>query len=97
MAPLPAYVLISATFDRALIRTIEPGEMPREWRLSPPHPTVQQVGDPWVARGESAVLRVPSVLIPDEYNYLLNPAHPAFGRIRTGRPQDVVIDPRLVG
>jgi RES domain-containing protein len=96
VAPLPAYAMIPATFDKSLVRPIEQGALPSEWSRSPPLPAVQRIGDEWVARRESAVLRVPSVIVPDEYNYLLNPAHPAFNQITTGEPLNVAVDPRLV-
>lgn len=41
------------------------------------------------------MLRVPSVVVPEQANYLLNPAHPDFGRIRIGTATALVIDPRL--
>jgi RES domain-containing protein len=42
------------------------------------------------------VLAVPSAVIPAETNYLLNPVHPDFTRIKTGQPQELVIDLRLL-
>jgi len=42
------------------------------------------------------VLRVPSVIVPAESNFLLNPRHPAFERIEIGPPEELRLDPRLV-
>jgi hypothetical protein len=53
------------------------------------------MGDIWVRRGSSAVLEVPSALIPDELNYLLNPSHSAFEQIVIGTPRPLDIDPRV--
>lgn len=44
----------------------------------------------------SAVLAVPSVIIPQETNYLLNPQHPDFKKIKIGKPEDFGFDPRLL-
>jgi len=52
-------------------------------------------GDRWLAEGRSLALRVPSVLIPEEPNYLLNPAHPDFDRIRIRKEGGFGFDPRL--
>jgi len=41
------------------------------------------------------VLKLPSAVVPSEFNYLLNPAHPDFGAIRIGEPQVFKADPRL--
>jgi RES domain-containing protein len=53
------------------------------------------LGSNWVARNESAVLSVPSAIIPIERNYLLNPAHADFARIRIRPPQPFGFDARL--
>jgi RES domain-containing protein len=42
------------------------------------------------------VLSVPSAIVPEERNYLLNPAHPEFSRITIARPAAYRIDPRLL-
>jgi RES domain-containing protein len=48
-----------------------------------------------VANGESAVLRVPSVVVPSEFNYVLNPSHPALADIHIGEPMPFPFDARL--
>ena len=53
-------------------------------------------GDLWVASGGSAVLRVPSVIVPGESNYLLNPGHADFRRLRIGAPASFPFDARLL-
>lgn len=55
----------------------------------------QSLGDWWLESQESVVLEVASVIVPDEHNYLLNPAHPDFGRIATEPPALFHFDPRL--
>ena len=54
------------------------------------------MGDHWVAGAASAVLRLPSAIVPNEWNYLLNPAHPDFAKITIGPKQHIQIDPRLI-
>ena len=93
---LPAYSALSLEFDTSLVTVVAPGQLPRNWKDSPPPPTTQGIGDDWVAGGTSAVLRVPSVVVPGEFNFILNPAHRDFGRIRIGTPLPFPFDPRLV-
>jgi RES domain-containing protein len=93
---MSAYVARSVTFDEDMIRTLAEVDLPRDWTLSPPPPSVQRVGDEWVGAARSAVLRVPSVIVPTEHNYLINPNHPDFGRIRLGDEQAFKFDPRLL-
>ena len=53
------------------------------------------MGTTWAREGKTAVLAVPSAVIPQERNYLLNPLHPSFSRIRIGAAQPFAFDPRM--
>ncbi len=92
---LPAYVCIPADFDESLVRALDTARLPRLWRASPAPDATRALGSAWAQRLESAVLRVPSVLVPEEHNYLLNPRHPDFRRVRAGAPVPFHVDPRL--
>ena len=93
---LKRYVLFDVTFDDSLVTAIHPATLPRVWRRSPPPIAVQHIGDKWIAGGRSVILRVPSVVVPTESNYLLNPAHPDFATLVIGPRHAVQIDPRLI-
>ena len=54
------------------------------------------IGDRWIREARSAVLELPSVIIPGEVNYLLNPAHPDFRKIIIRRAVPFAFDPRLL-
>lgn len=94
--PLPSYVLIPAIFDDALVLPVTSNHLPPDWRKSPPTPSTQGIGDSWADQGTSAVLRVPSAIVPDEHNYLLNPAHPDFRLVQIGPSEEITIDSRLL-
>jgi RES domain-containing protein len=94
--PAPPSVLIEIEFDASLVWS--PSRLPTNWWLYPFTMFNAAIGDHWVRSGRSAVLKLPSAMVPrdhEEYNYLLNPAHPDFGKIRIGKPRDFRIDPRL--
>lgn len=75
-------VSISATIpDRLKIETIDASRLPGEWRDKIIPPSVQQLGTDWATNAKSAVLKVPSVIIEHEWNYVLNPRHPEFSQI----------------
>jgi len=61
-------------------------DLPEDWNSRPVSPSTQAIGDQWIKERTSAVLKVPSIVVPDEYNYLLNPAHPDFAGIKIDRP-----------
>lgn len=92
---LGAYTLRSVTFDAALVRRIRLSDLPRNWRDNPVPAAVQRVGTDWVVSGDSAVLEVPSAVVPAESNFLLNVLHPDFAKIRFGKASRHKVDPRL--
>jgi RES domain-containing protein len=55
-----------------------------------------QIGDDWVHAGKSVALGVPSVLTASETNFLLNPRHPDFKKIKISQPIDYRFDSRLL-
>src|SRR5262249_9075605 len=69
-------------------------ELPRAWKTDVT--STRMIGDRWLARARTPLLRVPSVLAPESFNYLLNPAHPRgmrAARVATAFPYP--LDPRL--
>ena len=90
------YVAIPIEFDDALAETISQAHLPAGWTDEPPPPSTKAIGDLWVKQARSAVLELPSVIIPGEPNYLINPAHPDFKRIVIGKPEPFSFDPRLL-
>lgn len=97
-SPLRAqYVLISANIpDNLKINKLTQRQMPTGWRDPRGSDALRTLGDQWRRSGRSAVLMVPSAVMPDEWNYLLNPVHPDFHRIRIGQPVKLDTDSRLV-
>ncbi len=55
----------------------------------------QAVGDDWISRGDDLVLEVPSILVPEEANFILNPAHPAMSEVSIFSTRAFHFDPRL--
>lgn len=85
-----------ADWADALVERLAAAELPENWRSEPPAKKLRDIGDAWVREKRSAVLAVPSVIIPEELSYLLNPAHPDFKKIAVGKPSPFNFDPRLV-
>ena len=53
-----------------------------EWFKVLYYPVTQKLGNQWISEMKSAVLKVPSAIVDREYNYLLNPLHPDFFKIK---------------
>jgi len=65
------------------------------WRTTPPPESLAEIGTRWAAARHSLVLAVPSAIIPEELNYLVNPLHPQAKRVRIGRARPFSFDPRV--
>ena len=89
-----AFVLIGVELDEGLVAHLPATALPDGWRDHPPTPASQAVGDRWLDEGAWPVLRVPSALVPAEFDYLLNPAHADFRKIRVRGWEDLRFDPR---
>ena len=88
-----AWVLVSAEIPTTLIES--PARLPETWRQFPHPPETQALGSEWARTKKSAVLRVPSAVVPGEFNFLLNPGHDDFKRVKIGEPEPFAFDPRL--
>jgi RES domain-containing protein len=79
-----------------MLETLNPETLPAGWNDSESSRISRAIGDAWLGSMRSAVLAVPSVVTPGEWNYLLNPAHPDFPKILIGAPQAFRPDSRLL-
>ncbi|MEM8873876.1 MAG: RES domain-containing protein [Planctomycetota bacterium] len=70
-------------------------DLPPNWAADVPDAAAQRFGDRWVAECRSLALRVPTALMDHEWNYLLNPGHPAWSQLAIGQPETHPVDPRL--
>ena len=81
--------------DNITIKVLTKHDLPSGWQSLGPDPVLQSIGDEWTDTAKYAVLRIPSVVIADEYNYLINPLHPDAEHITIINTQPFVFDQRL--
>jgi RES domain-containing protein len=93
---VPQYVAFSCSFPEAIVETLDRRRLPPNWRDYPAPPELQQIGADWLSSRGSAVLEVPSAVIEEETNYLLNPEHDDFRLVEIGQPRPFKLDPRLI-
>ena len=89
------YKSFAFQFDEQLMEVFRVGALPKDWIQEPPPPSLQLLGDHWVRSGASVILAVPSVVIPKELNYLINPKHPDFAKLKIENLTDFAFDQRL--
>lgn len=95
-ARLRNFKLIECAFPEAIVEELDRALLPRNWNGYPPPAELQVIGDRWIVSQSSAVLAVPSAVVPTDVNYLLNPEHPDFRSIDIGSPRTFKLDLRLL-
>ncbi len=81
--------------DNIKIGVISRENMISNWQAYQNMPYTQKLGDEWIKNKSSAVLKVPSVIIPEEHNYLINPEHKDFKQIRLVSAESFEFDIRI--
>jgi len=95
--PSDLVVIAARIPDDIEVARVSARDLPVDWRSSPSPVNLKKIGEGWLRKAETAVLFVPSAVIPEENNILLNPAHPQFARVLIGKPTRFVFDPRIRG
>ena len=94
-AILQSYALAEARFDESLIGNLSDVDLPKNWREVPVPESTRILGTTWLQARTSVVMRVPSAVIPMQFNYLLNPEHVDFKHIELLSPKPFDFDSRL--
>jgi RES domain-containing protein len=81
--------------DEVEIMEIPIASLPPNWDSRPPILETQIIGDDFVSQNLAAVLKVPSSIVPPEFNYLINPIHPDSKKIKVVSVKHVVFDERM--
>ncbi len=81
--------------DDLAITKINFSELPKEWTDHNNYQLCQEIGDKWIEDFNTCVLQVPSAIIKNEFNYLFNPQHPEFSKIRIIEIEDFEFDLRI--
>jgi RES domain-containing protein len=81
--------------DDITIETIETESLPANWRRKPYPRDLQSIGERWLLEESSVCLRVPSTVIPEEFNLLINPLHRDFNALRFFEAVEFTFDPRM--
>lgn len=89
-------VVVAADIPDNVSRVVlTPRKLPANWRQVPAPPGLAVIGDAFAAGRESAILVLPSALVPSESNWLINPLHPEFAEIRVHPAEPFHYDARF--
>jgi RES domain-containing protein len=76
-------------------RALTSERLPKNWRRVPAPPNLATIGDSFASERTTAILIVPSALVPSEFNWLINPLHADFAKIRIQAVQPFEYDARF--
>jgi RES domain-containing protein len=96
LSPNNRYLSFRLQWDDKLTEYFSVKDLPRDWNAEPPTFQTMQIGDEWVRAAKSVALAVPSVLSTSEVNFLLNPKHLDFKKIKISQPIEYRFDSRLL-
>ena len=94
--PSGSFLFFEVRFPESLVTKVSEKALPASWRTFPPQKATVEIGGAWIAAHASAVLEVPSILIPQESNFVLNFEHPRAAEIEIRKPQLFSFDPRYL-
>ena len=90
------YVLTEIHISPSIkMETLREDVLPPDWQALSPIPATQEIGRLWATELRSAVLIVPSSILPAEQNFIINPKHPGFAQIKFMPSKPFGFDPRL--
>ncbi len=89
--------MCTVEFGKDLVEELDENDLPAIWRAFPAPVALRTLGDAWVRRESSLLLRAPSAIIVHELNYLINPAHVDFSKLEISGPKSLAVDPRVLG
>jgi RES domain-containing protein len=90
-------ILLKISFpDSRRIEEINLKNLHQDWNLFPSPLELKKIGDEWTHKNNSLLLKVPSVIVPKEFNYLINPLHKEIKKVRIIEKEDIKIDKRLL-
>jgi RES domain-containing protein len=91
---LDRYLMCRAVLDSTAMEELPQDSLPAGWRAFPAPAPLQDLGHAWIRAELSVALRVPSAIVPFEWNYLVNPRHPGFSALEVLRPEPFRLDTR---
>jgi RES domain-containing protein len=90
------YVAIAADLPaKVRVKRLKLTDLPANWRNHPAPETLQQIGNEWLRAQNAVALVVPSAIVPQEENWLFNPAHSDFAKLAIHPPSEFQFDSRL--
>lgn len=93
---LSEMIYAKAEVEARHIKTLPEDEWPEDWDALPATDATRTIGDDWLQDEESVLLRVPAVVLPNSYNYVIDAAHPHADVLQPVETARLLLDSRVL-
>lgn len=94
--PWPPLVLVAVDLpDASAVYAPDTEMLPDGWDALPLSTTAQSFGGDWLRRGDTLTMKIPSVIVPEEANFVINPLHPDYPQVQLTALRPFSFDRRL--
>lgn len=93
--PRTGYCMATIEIAEDIAPALDVNSLPAEWAKSPGPDELKRIGDKFISEKKSLVLPVPSAIMPEEHNYLINPGHTLFKTVKLKSLKRLSIDERI--
>ncbi|MHA4806949.1 RES family NAD+ phosphorylase [Flavitalea flava] len=90
------FCMICLEIPEDKIITMTEADLPADWKINPSPDNLKTIGDQFIRENKYVALRLPSAVMPEENNYLLNPNHPDFDLVKEVYQRRISVDERLL-
>ena len=95
LIPKDYYLITLEIPDKISLKQIDSKTLPKNWMDFPYSGITQKLGEDFISKGDSLILKVPSAVVQGDYNYLINPSHKEFEKVRLISKEKFNFDERL--
>lgn len=78
------------------IQIIDVNDLPENWQDVPSPKILKEIAYKWIKEQKYLILKVPSIIVPQEYNYIINPTHPEFENVKLKAVDAFCFDGRVL-
>ena len=90
-------ILIVEIKGRILAHEFHEKDLPKNWKVYPAPINLAKLGDKWLLARKKLLIKVPSVVIPSEFNYIINPLHEDMNKVKIIAAEKLELDGRVAG
>lgn len=93
---IPDLVIAHIKVPDDSVFNVEVKSLPRKWNQDPSPDALKKITEKWISNAKFLLMRVPSAVVPQNYNYIINPAHSRFNEVKIIKKEPFTFDKRIL-